>query len=83
MSNSSISSRYLAAVVTVLMLVSIVKVADKELLAPVADAVRADLTMNDTQLGMVRSAVFLAALVGQLPSAPGRPGWDEFCRGLF
>jgi len=57
------------------MLVSIINVADKELLAPVADAVRTDLGMNDTQLGAVRSAVFLAALLGQLFWGPLSDRW--------
>lgn len=57
------------------MLVSIVNIADKELLAPVADAVRADLQMSDTQLGAVRSAVFLAALLGQLFWGPLSDRW--------
>jgi MFS family permease len=57
------------------MLVSIVNVADKELLAPVADAVRTDLGMNDTELGAVRSAVFLAALLGQLFWGPLSDRW--------
>ena len=60
------NTRYLAMLTGLLMLVSIVNAADKELLAPVAGAVKASLGMNDTQLGMVRSAVFLAALLGQL-----------------
>jgi MFS family permease len=58
-----------------LMLVSIVNVADKELLAPVADAVRAELKMTDTQLGSVRSAVFLAALLGQFLWGPLSDRW--------
>ena len=65
MSRSASSTRYLVVLVALLMLVSAINVADKELLAPVADAVKSDLGMRDTQLGMVRSGVFLAALVGQ------------------
>ncbi len=49
---------------------SIINVTDKELLAPVADAVKARLGMNDTQLGLVRSSVFLTALLDQLLSCP-------------
>jgi MFS family permease len=70
-----VSGRYLAIVTGLLMLVSIVNVADKELLAPVADAVKADLGMNDTQLGAVRSAVFLAALLGQIFWGPLSDRW--------
>src|SRR5512135_68373 len=69
------SNRYLALLTGLLMLVSIVNVADKELLAPVADAVKASLGMNDTQLGMVRSSVFLTALLGQLFWGPLSDRW--------
>ena len=73
--NRSVSTRYLAMLTGLLMLVSIVNVADKELLAPVVDAVKADLGMNDTQIGLVRSAVFLAALLGQLFWGPLSDRW--------
>jgi MFS family permease len=69
------SSRYLVLLIALLMFVSAVNVADKELLAPVADAVRADLGMHDTQLGLVRSAVFLAALLGQIFWGPLSDRW--------
>src|SRR5512138_3127523 len=69
------SRRYFVALITLLMLVSAINVADKELLAPVADAVRLDLNMKDTQLGMVRSAVFLAALLGQIFWGPLSDRW--------
>jgi len=69
------SDRYLVIVVVLLMLVSIVNVADKELLAPVADVVRLELNMTDTQLGAVRSAVFLAALLGQFLWGPLSDRW--------
>lgn len=69
------SNRYLTILTGLLMVVSIINVADKELLAPVAEAVKADLGMSDTQLGMVRSAVFLAALLGQLFWGPLSDRW--------
>lgn len=69
------TSRYLIALVTLLMLVATINVADKELLAPVAVAVQAELGMNDTQLGSVRSAVFLAALLGQFLWGPLSDRW--------
>lgn len=69
------SNRYLIVLVALLMLVSVINIADKELLAPVADAVRSDLEMSDTQLGMVRSAVFLAALLGQIFWGPLSDRW--------
>ncbi|CAG0947408.1 putative L-galactonate transporter [Anaerolineae bacterium] len=69
------TTRYLVILTILLMLVSIVNIADKELLAPVAEVVRADLGMSDTQLGAVRSAVFLAALVSQLYWGPLSDRW--------
>ena len=72
---SRLSTRYLIVLILLLMLVSIINVADKELLAPVADAVRVDLDMSDTQLGAVRSAVFLAALIGQVFWGPLSDRW--------
>src|SRR5512135_1706345 len=71
----SVSNQYLVVIIALLMLVSIVNVADKELLAPVADAVKAELGMNDTQLGLVRSSVFLTALLGQLFWGPLSDRW--------
>lgn len=69
------SNRYLVALVVILMLVSVINVADKELLSPVADVVRRELNMNDTQLGVVRSTVFLAALIGQFIWGPLSDRW--------
>jgi MFS family permease len=75
MTRKGYTTRYLVALTTLLMLVSISNVADKELLAPVADAVKADLDMNDTQLGAVRSSVFIAALLGQFFWGPLSDRW--------
>ncbi len=69
------TTRYLVGLVILLMLVSTINVADKELLAPVAEVVRVDLGMNDTQLGAVRSAVFLTALLGQIFWGPLSDRW--------
>ncbi len=69
------TSRYLVLLTVLLMLVSIVNIADKELLSPVADIVRVELVMTDTQLGAVRSAVFLAALVSQIFWGPLSDRW--------
>lgn len=71
----SYSRTYLVILVGLLMAVSISNVADKELLAPVADAVKTDLGMSDTQLGAIRSAVFLAALLGQFFWGPLSDRW--------
>jgi MFS transporter, Spinster family, sphingosine-1-phosphate transporter len=70
-----LTNRYMVGMVVLLMLVSTVHVADKELLAPVAGAVKDELGMNDTQLGLVRSSVFLAALLGQLFWGPLSDRW--------
>jgi len=70
-----ITSRYLVGATLLLMTVSIVNVADKELLAPVVDAVKADLGLSDTQIGATRSAVFIAALIGQLFWGPLSDRW--------
>jgi MFS family permease len=75
MKANKVNKGYLIAVVALLMLVSISNVADKELLAPMADAVKIDLSMNDTQLGLVRSSVFIAALLGQLFWGPLSDRW--------
>lgn len=75
MQRTTYTTRYFVAIMLILMLVSIINVADKELLAPVADAVKAELKMTDTQLGMVRSAVFLAALLGQILWGPLSDRW--------
>jgi MFS transporter, Spinster family, sphingosine-1-phosphate transporter len=69
------TTRYLVIATALLMLVSIVNVADKELLAPVVDAVKADLFLSDTQIGAIRSSVFLAALLGQLFWGPLSDRW--------
>jgi hypothetical protein len=70
MSPTPYTRRYLVSLVALLMLVATVNVADKELLAPMADAVRAEFGMSDGQLGAVRSAVFLAAMLGQFLWGP-------------
>jgi MFS family permease len=75
MQRPAFTSRYLVVLVGLLMLVSTINVADKELLSPVADVVRVELNMTDTQLGTVRSAVFLAALFGQFLWGPLSDRW--------
>lgn len=75
MAETTPTKRYLVALTGLLMVVSIVNVADKELLAPVVDAVKQDLGMSDTQVGLVRSSVFLAALLGQFLWGPLSDRW--------
>lgn len=67
--------RYLVILVALLMSVSMINIADKELMAPVVDAVKLDLQMNDTQVGAVRSSVFLAALLGMFFWGPLSDRW--------
>jgi len=69
------SNRYIVSLVIILMLVSSINVADKELLAPVANAVKSELAMSDGQLGAVRAAVFLAALLGHAFWGPLSDRW--------
>lgn len=69
------TARYLVVAVILLMLVSIINVSDKELLAPVVDAVKLDLGLSDTQIGAIRSSVFLAALLGQIFWGPLSDRW--------
>jgi MFS family permease len=69
------TTRYLIALTVLLMLVAIINIADKELLAPVADVVRIELGMTDTELGAVSAGVFLAALLSQLFWGPISDRW--------
>lgn len=73
--NNQYSKTYLVVAIILLMAVSVVNVADKELLAPVVDAVKHDLGLSDTQVGMIRSSVFLLALLGQLFWGPLSDRW--------
>ncbi len=75
MPRRSYTTRYLVVLVILLMLVSVVNVADKELLSPVAEVVRTELRMNDAELGATRSAVFIAALLSQLLWGPLSDRW--------
>jgi len=75
MPRTTFSTRYIVLAMALLMLVSITNVADKELLAPMVDAVKADLNLNDAQIGAIRSSVFLAALLGQIFWGPLSDRW--------
>jgi MFS family permease len=57
---------YLVFVITVLMLISTLKVADRELLAPLFEPVSKELGLNDLQLGTIRSATNIALAVGSI-----------------
>ncbi|MCZ2127740.1 MAG: MFS transporter [Anaerolineales bacterium] len=73
--NRPASSRYLFVLTTLLMLVSIINIADKELLSPVVDAVKADLNLTDTHIGTVHSAVFFASFIGLFFWGPLSDKW--------
>ena len=57
---------YLVFAVTLLLLISTLKVADRELLAPLYDPVSQELGLNDLQFGTIRSAADVALIVGAL-----------------
>ena len=57
---------YLVFVVAVLMLISTLKVADRELLAPLYEPVSEELGLNDLQFGMIRSATNVALILGAI-----------------
>jgi MFS transporter, Spinster family, sphingosine-1-phosphate transporter len=57
---------YVALAVAVLMLISILKVADRELLAPLYDPVSRELGLNDLQFGAIRSATNVALVIGSV-----------------
>jgi MFS family permease len=57
---------YVILVVAVLMLISTLKVADRELLAPLYDPVSRELGLNDLQFGTIRSATNLTLVIGSL-----------------
>jgi MFS family permease len=64
MSGSRVSKGYLVFVITVLMLINTLKVADRELLAPLYEPVSQELGLNDLQFGAIRSATNVALVVG-------------------
>jgi MFS family permease len=63
---SQVRRGYLVLVVTVLMLISTLKVADRELLAPLYEPLSGELGLNDLQFGTIRSATNLALVVGAI-----------------
>ena len=68
---------YLAVVIGMLMLLSLLNLADKELLAAVAPAFKVNLELDDGDLGLIRSAVFLAAIVGAFIWGPLADRWQR------
>ena len=61
-----VSRGYLVFVITVLMLISTLKVADRELLAPLYEPVSQELGLNDMQFGTIRSATNIAMVLGAI-----------------
>ncbi len=77
MTTKPLSRSYLIILVGMLMLLSLLNLADKELLAAVAPAVKASLELDDGHLGLIRSAVFLAAIVGAFIWGPLSDRWQR------
>jgi MFS family permease len=63
---SVVSKSYLVFVITVLLLISTLKVADRELLAPLYAPVAQELGLNDLQFGSIRSAANVAMIIGSI-----------------
>ena len=57
---------YLTFVIIILMLISTLKVADRELLAPLYEPVSQELGLNDLQFGAIRSSTNLALVLGAI-----------------
>lgn len=57
---------YVILAVVVLLLISTLKVADRELLAPLYDPVSRELGLNDLQFGTIRSATNVALVIGSV-----------------
>ncbi len=68
---------YIFLLVGILMLLSLLNLADKELLAAVAPAVKLNLNLNDGHLGLIRSAVFIAAIFGAFIWGPLSDRWKR------
>ena len=64
--SSRAGKSYLIFVVSILMLISILKVADRELLAPLYVPVSEELGLNDLQFGAIRSATNIALVLGSV-----------------
>jgi MFS family permease len=63
---SRVSRGYLVFVITILMLINTLKVADRELLAPLYEPVSQELGLSDLQFGVIRSATNVALVVGAI-----------------
>lgn len=57
---------YVVFVVVILMLISTIKVADRELLAPLYEPVSQELGLNDLQFGSIRAATNIALVIGAI-----------------
>lgn len=64
--SSRVSRGYLILVIGILMLINTLKVADRELLAPLYEPVSRELGLNDLQFGTVRSATNVALVLGAI-----------------
>jgi MFS family permease len=77
MPQQSYRRTYIIFLVATLMLLALLNLADKELLAAVAPRVKEDLGLDDGHLGMVRSIVFLVAILGAFVWGPLSDRWKR------
>ena len=77
MTQQTMKKTRLAPLVGLLMLLSLLNLADKELLAAVAPVVKAELNLDDGHLGLIRSTVFLAAILGAFIWGPLADRWKR------
>jgi len=77
MTTKPFSRSYLIVVIGMLMLLSLLNLADKELLAAVAPAIKVNLELDDGHLGLIRSTVFLTAIVGAFIWGPLADRWKR------
>jgi MFS family permease len=73
----SLRRTYVFFIVGILMLLAVLNLADKELLAAVAPVVKVDLNLDDGHLGLIRSGVFLAAILGAFVWGPLADRWKR------
>ena len=64
--SGAFSKGYLVFAITILLLISLLKMSDRELLAPLYEPVSHELGLNDLQFGMIRSSTDVALIIGAI-----------------
>ncbi|MCJ7532303.1 MAG: MFS transporter [Anaerolineales bacterium] len=64
--SGAFSKDYLVFAITILLLISLLKMSDRELLAPLYEPVSHELGLNDLQFGMIRSSTDVALIIGAI-----------------